>query len=155
MLQFEPQSIWAVFHISRLPQALHRAEAMIQHINIHTVTVRGAYLYLGIVPVDEMGNPASLSCAENIALFHFLHAGRGKDGVLWRDSVPTLPSVAPGEALPTKHRDHFLSFERERSVAGALPSYRRSRMTPTTSLLFAFKRITTRRKGHHFVYYWL
>ncbi|KAG8157917.1 hypothetical protein KVR01_012189 [Diaporthe batatas] len=67
-----------------------------------------------------MGNPASLSCAENIALFHFLHADRGRDGELRKDAVPSLPSVAPVEALPTDHKNYILSFDRERSLASAL-----------------------------------
>lgn len=67
-----------------------------------------------------MENSACLSCAENIALFHFLHAGRGKDGGLCKDSVPALPSISPVEAPPTNHRNYILSFERERSLTSAL-----------------------------------
>lgn len=67
-----------------------------------------------------MAGSASLICTENIALFHLLHAGRGKDKVLSKDSVPARPSVAPVECLPTHREDYVLSFERERSLAGAL-----------------------------------
>lgn len=67
-----------------------------------------------------MGNLASLSCSENIALFHLLHAGRGKDGVLSKDSVPALPSVNLVEALPNHRDEYILSLERERSLASAL-----------------------------------
>lgn len=67
-----------------------------------------------------MAGSASLACTENIALFHLLHAGRGKDNVLAKDSVPARPSVAPVERLPTHREDYVLSFERERSLAGAL-----------------------------------
>jgi hypothetical protein len=69
--------------------------------------------------MQEMDNPASLRCAENIALFHMLHAGR-KDGTLCKDSVPARPAVGTSGALPTHHEDYALSFDRERSLAGAL-----------------------------------
>lgn len=56
----------------------------------------------------------------NIALLHFLHAGRGKDGVLSKDSVLVLPSVDLVEDLPVGRDEYILSFERERSLASAL-----------------------------------
>lgn len=66
-----------------------------------------------------MEGPASLSCAENIALLHFLHAGR-KEGTIGKGSVPARPSVAPVESLTIHRDDYVLSFERERSLASAL-----------------------------------
>lgn len=76
--------------------------------------------YPHIPQINEMAGSASLTCTENIALFHLLHAGRGKDKVLSKDSVPARPSIAPAECLPTHRGDYVLSFERERSLAGAL-----------------------------------
>lgn len=67
-----------------------------------------------------MADSASRTCTENIALFHLLHAGRGKDGVLSKDSVPARPSITTVEWLPRHREDYVLSFERERSLAGAL-----------------------------------
>ncbi|KAH8774483.1 hypothetical protein F5883DRAFT_412897, partial [Diaporthe sp. PMI_573] len=66
-----------------------------------------------------MGDPASLSCAENVALFNLLHASR-KEGTLGKDCVPARPSVGPVESLTIHREDYVLSFERERSLAGAL-----------------------------------
>lgn len=70
--------------------------------------------------VDSFEVSLPLACAENIALFHFLHAGQGRDGVLSKDSVPARPSVGPVGGLSTCRKGYDLSLERERSLASTL-----------------------------------
>lgn len=50
----------------------------------------------------------SITCAENIALLHFLH------------SVPALPSPNPAAKSPIPRERYSLSFEQERSLADTL-----------------------------------
>jgi len=85
--------------------------------SLDTAILRASYLYHP--QMNKMGDPASLSCAENIALFNLLHASR-KEGTLGKDCVPARPSVGPVESLTIHREDYVLSFERERSLAGAL-----------------------------------
>ncbi|KAJ0103731.1 hypothetical protein J7T55_000240 [Diaporthe amygdali] len=71
-----------------------------------------------------------IACAENIALFHFLHAVRGKNGAISKDSVPVRPSVDPIEGVSICRNEYSLSFERERSLASALAFLSRIRDDP-------------------------